>query len=193
MSCEECRKTWASAEELKKAPELDAAFPNCACEECSLVDGLSAAISNEELLARVLTTPGGYSNDEILTQKLTSAAGPGLSVIRKGASDAEILDTISNLIDGQAIPQELLGAAVFSAEDLRTLGKPDRWFGVYHTPDAGKLHHADVLATTPSGSKNQQKVQSSQRRGLLRDMLMKSILFEGEAQALLRALRENGL
>lgn len=152
-----------------------------------------AAILDDEPIARVLTSPGMFTNEEILTQRLTAASAGGVSIIRAGASDGEILATIQNLLENQAVPQTLIGAVVIGASAIRSLGDPERWFGVYHTDAPAKFHHGDILATVPEGSGNQKKKLSSERRYLLRDVMKESIVYADTAPALLAALRAHGL
>ena len=193
MSGALCRATWAEADRHSKAAALDAAFPNCACEAWSLVAEHEPPIGGPEPLARVLTTPGMYDAGQILTQKLTAAWAGGVSVIRAGAPEAEIRDTIAQLLHNGAEPQTLLGAVVFSGMEVAAIGAPERHFGTYHTPDGTKTHHADVLATKPPGSRTQQRKIESVRRGGLRDFLQPRIIFEQDTDALVSKLRAAGI
>lgn len=193
MTCEACRNAWATAGPFEKALKLHEAFPGGECEQCSLCSEAHTSIANDERLARILTTPGGYSNGDLLTQKLTSASSSGVSVIRSGASDMEILSTIENLLMNQAEPQELVGAALFAAATVRSLGEAEAWFRIYHTPDDAKTHHADILATTPTGSKSQQRSASSRRRAALKEALTLGLILESKPDGLLKELRSKGL
>lgn len=193
MSGDACRTVWANAGWHNKAAELDAAFPNCACEAWSLVAEDELAVADEEPVARVLTSPGMYTNDDIITQKLTAAAAGGVSIIRSGASDQEILDTISNLVENQAETQTLVGAVVVQASQIRSLGDAEKWFGVYHTIAPNKASHGDILATTPAGTSSQRKRLHQERRYRLRDVMRNSIVFATEPDELLAALRQAGL
>ena len=172
---------------------MDAAFPACFCEAWSLVGEDLSKVPDGEVLARVLTNPGHYDNDEILTQKLTATTSSGVSLIRQGASDQEILLTIDTLMVNSAEPQNLVGAAVFSVDMIRELEGDMRWFGVYHTPDGAKSHHADILATTVTGTGSFKKREDKARRSKLRDVMMPSIIFAQLPNTLLTELRRAGI
>lgn len=193
MSGDLCRQTWAAADHGKKAEAMDIAHPYCICEAWSLLDEGCPEVKSEELLARVLTNPGHYSNGEMLTAKLTAATYSGVSLIRQGASDGEILGTIDGLLAGGAEPQELVGAAVISAQKIRELDKGERWFGVYHTPDGSKQLHADILATRVSGTNSFIKKSERERRARLKDAMMPTIIHAHTPGALLQALRKAGI
>ncbi|WP_372706695.1 hypothetical protein [Brevundimonas sp.] len=188
MSGDDCRAAWAIAAPHNKAGALDLAFPQCFCEPWSLVGDDHRGVADEEVVARILTTPGMYDAGLILTQKLTSVSAGGASLIRAGASDVEILGTIMNLLQNAAEPQTLLGAAIFSAGNVRSLGQPQKNFGVYHTPDGAKNHHVDLLATTLAGSKTAQKKTERDRRYQLRDFMMPTIVAANDPDELLAAL-----
>lgn len=193
MSGDECRNVWREAGRHDKAMALDAAFPNCFCEPWSLVADERPAVAPDEPMARILTTPGSYQAGEILTQKLTAAWAGGVSVIRAGASEAEIKATIDQLVNHAADSQTLLGAVVFRGIEIASFGAGDRHFGAYHTPDGEKSHHADILATMPLGTNSQKKRIQSERRRALRDFLQPRIIFEGNEDELIVKLREEGL
>jgi len=193
MSGELCRATWAAAGVHQRARTLDEAFPECFCESWSLVAEAESPVGGDERLARILTTPGSYDAGELLTQKLTAAWAGGVSVIRSGASDAEIRGTVEQLLNNIQDPQSLLGAVVFTGSEVSTLGAPERHFGAYHTPAPNKTHHADILATVPAGSKSQQKRSETLRRRDLRDLLQPKIIFEPDVDGLIEKLRLEGL
>lgn len=191
-----CRDTWKSAPGNKKAEALDSAHPHCQCEEHSLRESGGDAVASTDLLARILTSPDGYDLDArtITTNKLTSVYGCGLSHIRAGASDQEILDTIDALVGGQEEEHSLVGAIVFKAELLRSMEGDERWFGVYATDDGDKTHHSDVVGTTPSGpSKSAVQRSKNDRRYNLRDRLLPRVLLEPDRLQLLSKLRQEGL
>lgn len=191
----ECHRAWADSGERDKACGLDHAHPNCICETHSLRAQGGYGISDSEILARVLTTPGSYdeSTSTIVSGKLTSVYGAGLSTIRQGASDEEITDTINTLLSGGAETQSLVGAAVFETSTIRALADPDRWFGVYATDDGSKEHHADVLGTCSAVSKSQFNKLKSPRRNELRKMLEERIIFKSDPAELLAELRARGI
>ncbi|WP_309630124.1 hypothetical protein [Brevundimonas sp.] len=172
---------------------MDGAYPDCFCEAWSLVGDDFGEVGNGELLARVLTSPGHYANDEILTQKLTAATASGVSLIRQGASDGEILLTIDTLLAMAAEPQTLIGAAIFPVDLVRALDGGARWYGIYHTPDGEKAHHADILATTVVGSGSFRKKEDRARRAKLRDAMMPTIVFSQLPNNLLGELRRHGI
>ena len=175
---------------------LDEAFPNCACEEVALRAGGGEAVNDNEQIARILTTPDGFdlSANELITSKLTSVYGCGFSVIRSGASDAEIRLTIDKLVNKQSEKQELVGAALVKADVIRSMHDGIRWFGVYATDDDGKEHHADLLGTRPKAeSKSQIKKQQNERRYRLRDVLGASIIRAADVDELISLLRQAGI
>lgn len=194
MSAEGCRATWAASPILKRAETIDAAFPGCACEPFSLQASGGDGVSNDELLARVLTSPDAYDEktSSILTQKLMAVYSLGLSVIRQGAADAEILGTIDQLLQGQAEPRKLVGAILFSTRIIRSYDAASRWFGVYATDDDHKQHHVDIIGTTPAGSTSQSKKLKNERRYRLADDLRQYVIFADQRDALLAELRDAG-
>lgn len=191
----ECYRTWADAGEHDKACGLDHIHPNCVCEMHSLQSKGGAAVANEEVLARVFTDPASYqySTSLIVSQKITSVHGAGLSTIRQGASDEEISETINALLKGGQEAQSLVGAAVFETSTVRELGDPDRWFGVYATDDGNKKHHVDILGTCPAGATKSGKGLRSKRRSELRQILQRSIIFQSDPDELLAELRLRGI
>lgn len=193
MSGDACRLVWRGAAYNAKASALDDAFPNCGCEPWSLVAANEDHVADDEPLARILTAPWMYDEGQMLTSRLTQVSAGGVSLIRAGATDAEILSTIDNLLNGQADPQTLIGAAVFGAHRIRSLGDPEKFFGIYHTEAPGKVRHADILATRPSGTRSAQKKAEKDRRYLLRDTLIPLIVRADEPAALLTKLRAAGI
>jgi hypothetical protein len=191
----ECHKAWADSGEHDKACGLDRAHPNCGCEIHSLRSQGGDGVTNSEILARVFTDPASYnqSTSTIVSGKITSVHGAGLSTIRQGASDQEIADTINALLSGGQEGQSLIGAAVFETSAIRAFGHPERWFGVYATDDGYKEHHVDVLGTCPNGSKKEIKNLKSARRSELRKMLEASIIFSSDPVELLAELRIRGI
>lgn len=191
----ECHQAWANSGENDKACGLDRSHPNCACEIHSLRSQGGDGVIDSEILARVFTDPASYilSTSTIVSEKITSIHGAGLSTIRQGASDREISDTINRLLSGGKEAQSLVGAAVFETSVIRAFGDPDRWFGVYATDDENKEHHVDVLGTCPTVSKSQDKKLKSARRNELRKMLEESLIFESDPAELLAELRTRGI
>jgi hypothetical protein len=190
----ECHQAWAESGEFDKACGLDRAHPHCMCESHSLRLQGGDGVANTEILARVFTDPASYnqSTSTIVSAKITSVHGAGLSTIRQGASDQEINDTINTLLSSSEI-QSLVGAAVFEASAIRDFGDPDQWFGVYATDDDSKEHHVDVLGTCPTGSNKEIKNLKSARRSELRKMLEESLIRESDPTKLLAELRARGI
>lgn len=189
-----CRNAWLEAGVHEKAEKLDQAFPNCVCESHSLQATGGDGIKDSELVARVFTDPASYarSTEMIVGSSVTSVHAGGLSVIRQGASDEEILATINNLLS-QFEAQNLVGAAVTVAETFRVLGDPEKWFGVYATDDDAKEHHGDLLGTIPSGTTKGINKLKSHRRAELRKALTEHLVFESNPETLLLRLREIGI
>jgi hypothetical protein len=191
----ECHQAWAASGEFDKACGLDLAHPNCICEVHSLRSQGGDGVANAEILARVFTDPASYnqSTSTIVSAKITSVYGAGLSTIRQGASDQEITDTINALLSGGVEAQSLVGAAVFETSTIRAFSNPDRWFGVYATDDGDKEHHVDVLGICPAVSKNQFKNLQSARRNELRKMLENSLIRASDPTELIAELRTRGI
>lgn len=191
-----CYQTWSEAPVNKRAPVLDSIFPNCVCESVPLHASGGHAVNDNERIARILTSPGAFDLkvDQILTQKLSSVYASGLSVIRTGASDDEIKKTIDVLMNSQAEPQALIGAALVHVDEIRKVGSEARWFGVYATEEEEKKHHADIMGTTPPAeSNNQRRVSQDSRRYELRDMMATRIIRSADAEELISLLRQAGI
>lgn len=170
MSSGACRAAFEEAEVFKRAETLDNAFPECACEIWSLTQGNGPGVQSEEVVARILTSPDSYDENTstIITQKLTQIYSLGMSIIRQGASDQEIIDTVTDLLGNAQEARKLVGAVVIGVEKLRSYANDDdnrRWFGVYATDDRGKSHHGDVLGLTVK-----KKEQQRRRYKLAEDM-----------------------
>lgn len=191
MSAEACKAVFNSAPVNERSPVLDAAFPRFGCEPWSLRAVGGVGIPNSELVARVLTSPDDYdeSTSTIISGRLTQIYAMGMSVIRQGASDAEISTTVSELLNGGAESRKLFGAVVITAEQLRSYASDDtlRWFGVYATDDRNKVHHADVFGTTVN------KKQQSRRRGRLAEVMAPLIIPASDTSELIARLREAGI
>lgn len=191
----ECHRAWADSGEHDKACGLDLAHPNCVCELNSLRSKGGGGVVGSEILARVFTDPASYnqSTSTIVSGKITSVHGAGLSTIREGASDQEISDTINALLNGGQEVQSLIGAAVFETSAIRKFCDPERWFGVYATDDGNKTHHVDVLGTCPRVSQSQGNKLKSARRNELRKLLEASLIRESDIEGLIAALRNHGI
>ena len=175
---------------------LDQAFPDCVCEAVPLRAGGGEPVNDNERIARILTTPDGFdlSANQLITSKLTSVYGCGFSVIRSGASDAEIRLTVDKLVNSQSEKQELVGAALVTADVIRSMQGGARWFGVYATDDGEKEHHVDLLGTRPKADSNSQiRKQQNERRYRLRDVLGVSIIRSADVDELISLLRQAGI
>ncbi|WP_158014124.1 hypothetical protein [Sphingomonas sanxanigenens] len=147
-------------------------------------------------MARILTSPDSYNEETstILAGKLTHIYSMGLSMIRQGASDAEILQTIDDLTSTEVETRVLVGAIVVSVETLRAYIEDDqKWFGVYATDDRGKLHHIDMLGTIPAGTRSAIKKAQSKRRNKLAEDMIPLVVFSEDPNELLSKLRDAGI
>ena len=192
MSAEACAAALANADVPKRAEALDAAFPGCACEPWALTALGGDGVANHELIARVLTSPDSYDEptETIMTQKLTQIYAMGMSVIRQGASNEEIVSTAEDLLTSAAEQRKLIGAIIMTAAQLRAyVNEADlaRWFGVYATDDRGKAHHGDIFGTKVS------KGQQQKRRYKLAVDMLPLIVKAETPERLVAALREAGI
>lgn len=169
MSPEECISIWKNAEPQERARALDHHSPSCGCEVHSLRNSNLNPISSVEFVARILTTPDGcnLTTKEILRTKLVAAFSSGVSLVRQGATEAEIELTVSQLTQSSE-PNSLAGAAILAVSEIRNLGNPERWFCVYDTEEEKKVAHADILATTPTAASGSaaKKLESRRRKSL---------------------------
>lgn len=191
MSATQCAAAFNAAPVSERAAKLDEAFPNCACESWALTEAGGSGIGDHELIARVLTAPNDVDEETetIVTAKLTQMYAMGMSVIRQGASSDEIANTAQFLIDNNAGPVSLYGAAVISASQLRSYVTEEdmgRWFGVYATDDRGKTHHGDIFGTKAS------KGQQQKRRHRLASDMALLIVRADTPEKLVTALRQRG-
>lgn len=193
MSAIACRVAWTEPGGNVAARTLDEAFPEGVCQAYSLSDPERTRIADDELIARVLTDPGGWKEGEILTAKLTNCFSRGLSVIRQGAADAEILSTVDALLrasDNQA----LIGAVVMPASEVRAVGDPIKQFCVYDTDAPEMVAHGDIVATMVRGMSNSAgRAEESARRRALRDRMTERIVLAATPNDLLVALRGAGI
>jgi hypothetical protein len=191
MTGDACRAAFNAAPVISRAAAMDVAFPQCACEPWSLRSEEGAGVQGSERVARVLTSPDDYDENAatIVTSRLTQIYAMGMSVIRQGASDAEIAVTVSDLLSGGAETRKLFGAVVITADQFRSYVSDDaaRWFGVYATDDRGKNHHGDVFGTTAN------KKQQSRRRGRLAEDMVPLIVKANNTTDLITELRNLGI
>lgn len=193
-----CCDVWHFSEVRARARLLDEFYPECQCEPYPLQAFGGDAVSSNDLLARIITSPAHYdlTGSELLTAKLTSLYAVGLSVIRSGATDDEILETIDMMLGGQAEGQSLVGAVIIDAKSIRDMVSDtgDRCFGVYATDAGAKTHHADITGAFPrTGSNSAKKNEQSARRYKLRDVMADRIVRAETPDELLSALRASGI
>jgi hypothetical protein len=157
---------------------LDERYADCGCERWSLRGLLYRPVRGDELVVRIVTSPDGFDQDtgELLTQKLSSVYSRGLSMVREGASEAEIRATIDELTINAGVERQLVGAVIIRVDQIRLLDSPPRCFCVYDTHAPEKTHHADLLGTFPRHvSNNQSRRIRDERRyhlcALFRDHL----------------------
>lgn len=192
-----CRLAWTNGAGKTPADSIDLVHPQGTCESYSLADPARTHVPDSELVARVITAPDGFDNDEILTSKLTSIYAKGLSCIRTGAPDAEILAVISALLAGDGA-QSLIGAAVLPAAEIRACGSPAKHFCVYDTDadlaGAQLSKHADVTGTYErSMSGAAWKGEQRRRRGALKAIFSARLVFANDPDQLLVELRRLGI
>lgn len=190
-----CCDLWHFSSPWDRAATMDAQAPDCICETLSLRADGGTAVSSDELVARILTSPDGFDEDAgvILHQKLLACYSLGLSVLRQGASDQEITSTVRLLTQESEQPRTLFGAALTRVADIRQLDAGARWFAVYATDAPDNDHHADIMATTPKAdSKNKVRKAESARRKKLRDLMQAQLLPASDPTTLIAALRAAG-
>jgi len=180
---------------MQRARLLDKEWPGCECERESLQSEGGKPVADDEVVARILTSPEGYdiTTRALVATKLQSVYSCGLSVIRSGASDAEISNTVDQLTRASET-SSLVGAIVLPVADIRALRDEEAWFGVYATDDGNKTHHVDIAGTWPnSGSNKEKRKRQDDRRMRLRDKFASRILFANDAAGLIAQLRAAGL
>lgn len=193
MSAAACREAWVNPGDIPPAQSIDAQFPLGACEIYSLSVPERSPIHDDEIVARVLTAPGDWAHDELVTQKLTNLYFKGLSVIRAGASDSEILATIQTLMSAKGV-ESLVGAVVLTAGSVRQSGTPNKYFSLYDTDAPNAVAHGDIVGTFDASlSRNQWTKESARRRYALRDQMVQQIVTADTPTALLVKLRELGI
>lgn len=128
-----------------------------------------------------------------MTKKLTSTYFKGLSVIRQGASDAEIIATVQKLMSAPEAGS-LYGAIVVTATTVRSCGSPAKHFCVYDTDAPEAVSHGDIVGTfDQSLSKNAWGKEQGRRRYALRDALLPFVVEASTPGELLIALRTAGI
>lgn len=196
MTAAGCRAAIETVAVHQRAVSIDTQFPRCSCEPWSLTEAGGDGVAGHELIARVMTSPDGYNESEetIIAGKLTQLYAGGLSTVRQGASDDEILATITELMTGGEEQRSLVGAVVMTAEKLRLYANDDdRWFGVYATDDRGKHHHIDVFGTVPAGGTSARERAKRQRRYKLAEDMLPLLVYADEPADLLARLRAAGI
>lgn len=152
-------------------------------------------MADEDKVARIITEPRDYDIDLrlLLTARLTSVYFNGLSIIRQGASDEDIIRVISRQLSGEGVVG-LFGAAILNARDIRNCGQPAKHFCIYDTDAPGLESHADVTGTFDATlSRSAWKKAESTRRAALRDILGEHLVRATTPEALLSALRNAGI
>lgn len=196
MTAAACRLAWV-APGGPSARSLDDAFPEGQCESYSLADPERTAVPDGEIVARILTTPGDYDDtiQDLVSGKLTQCYARGLSLVRTGASDKEILATIATLLAAEDT-KGLVGAVVLPASVIREVGgRANHTFCVYDTDTpSGAQHHADVVGTFDRVMTNSAwKREQPKRRYALRDEMRKFVVEATTPADLLAELRRAGI
>lgn len=189
-----CESAWLADASKARAENFDRTFPKCCCEEHSL-GGCGRPVNDDELLARIFTTPDTYSNDthEIIWNKLVRVYSDGLSTFRSGCTEEEIRSFVDRLTTGGAEPTSLAGATLIRAANLRQAGDPCRWFCVYDTSESQFSCHADLIGTWPdASSKTKLKAEQASRMRSLRTRFSEAFLPSATVEELLEVLRLNG-
>lgn len=186
-----CKEVWASAPDRLKAAALDSAFPNCSCESNGLSTGGAGPVLDDEVVARIITSPDGYDCDrkELVRAKLTAIYSSGLSIIRQNASDEEIELTVRQQTVETTERNRLVGAAIMRARDIRYDGVPPRRFCLYDTDEPNKAYHADILAPTPQGGTNQREQAKKKARKQLEKLLMAHLVEVSSTSELIVQIR----
>lgn len=194
MSCSACRDIWVAERGRGRAELFDAKFTDCSCES-SLLSINGPNVANADLLARIVVSPSAYKVDEsmLIWSKIVMVYGAGLSFFRPGSTEGEVREAIRKLTEDAAEKQELVGAALLSANDIRQCGAPERFFCVYDTDAEEFRFHADVVGTWPKEKSKSQIVKAREsRQRQLRDELQKQMVFGKDADELIQALRTRG-
>lgn len=193
MSGEECVAAWQADTTKQRAQSFDGLFPACCCEAHSLGKG-GSGIGNDDLVARIFTTPDSYSLDarEVVWGKLVRTYSDGLSMFRAGCTETQVRDAITRLTSGGAEPNSLAGATLVKAGTLRAAGQPHRWFCVYDTDAQEFDAHSDLIGTWPDAnlSKTQQEKQKQGRLRDLRKRFSDAFVPSNTADELIQALRD---
>jgi hypothetical protein len=164
----------------------------------SLADPPRSAVHDDERVARIVVAPLDYdlTIDELLTSRLTQIYASGLSVIRRGASEKEILAVVDRLLAADGV-NGLVGAAVLDAVEIRRCGAPAKHFSVYDTEEPGIEYHADVAGTFDralmAASRSGWTKEMKRRRSALRDVLTGRLLLADTRAALIDVLRAAGI
>lgn len=195
MASETCAEAWLSDSSKRRAEAFDEKFPNCCCEEHSFA-GRERGVHDDELVARLFTTPYSYLSDTqgIIWNKLVRVYSDGLSTFRAGCDEAEIREAIERLTTGGAEPNTLAGATLLRASEIRKIGDPQRTFCVYDTAASEFSVHADLIGTwsDKSLSNSKQREQRESRTRELRRIFNEFFVPSATADELIAALRARG-
>lgn len=188
----QCKAAWGADTSKGRAQSFDAQFPECCCEGHSLTSDRSG-VAQDELVARIFTTPDSYRQDkkEIIWNKLVRAFSDGLSMFRSGCSADEIRAAVARLTTSGAEPTTLAGATLIEASMVRAIGTPCRWFCVYDTDAAEFSIHSDIIGTWPDRtlSKTKTELEKQTRLRSLRDAFDTSFVPSTSADELIAQLR----
>jgi hypothetical protein len=120
-------------------------------------NGSPGPVSSTELLHSVLVAPGDYEKESITYTLISHTEKKGMSVMREGASNEEILSILNARIS--APHRYLHGIASFACSNIRDIvaieddalrAVSERLFSVLDTDMPNLPHHADIFATVPS-------------------------------------------
>lgn len=158
-----CIEAWAADRSRARAETFDAIFANCQCEQHSL--GTGTAVANDDLVARIFTTPYSYdlSLSEVLYGRLMRVYSDGLSLFRPGCTEVQLREAVRRLTEGGEEKNELAGVALLPARELRSLGEQSRWFCVYDTDGSEFDVHADLIGTWPDRTLSKSKNKGEQQ------------------------------
>lgn len=193
MSCT-CLADWSATAGKTRFNDFEVLHPQCTCEIASNSEAMG--MDGSELIARLLTTPHTYSLDasEVIWNRLVRVYSDGLSFFRPGCTRAELAAAIGRLTAGGAEPQELVGASLTVADQVRACATDDeRWFCAYATPAPEFSVHADVIARPITADSNtaKRKIQETRTRAL-RDRVGADVVFAKNLDDLVAGLADRG-
>jgi hypothetical protein len=142
----------------ERALRIGIACPNCLCEEFTVgPHGSPGRVESTETLHSILIAPADYEKESIKYTLISHAEKKGMSVMRGGSSNEEILAIIKARV---TTPERYLhGIASFACASIRAIAATqedelraagERYFSVLDTDMPDVPNHADVFATVPS-------------------------------------------